>query len=187
MCVNSTSCVLFNPCDLLTSCLSCATGLHQRGGLLVRLQCCWLTNGIIRSPVPSCFPVHSPTFLSPATSSCRFFPLAAGCAVTPRPRVCPSVPAGISHEKSACRGQDGRLCQTGYSRAQPHILSSFHMQQKKWPGGVCCHIPSGGSSLLGRCERTSCEDAVVKVRSPSFRLLSICSSPLRTSSCSSQI
>lgn len=30
MCVNSTSCVPFNPCDLLTSWLSSATGLHQR-------------------------------------------------------------------------------------------------------------------------------------------------------------
>lgn len=164
--------------------------LHQRGGLLVTLQnAAGWPDGIIRSSVSHgiphpgrCFPVHSPICLFPAKSFSSFFTY---CVFTALPCMRPWIPAGISHAEVRTLAFV-RTVTAGLNK------TSFHpfIFNRKTQNGLEVFANTSLQQVISYCAVLRLPprgQAVVKILSPSFRLLSVCSSPHRTSSCSCQI
>lgn len=152
-------------------------------------ECCRLTDGIIRSSVSHgiphpgrCFPVHSPICLFPAKSFSSFFTY---CVFTALPCMRPWIPAGISHAEVRTLAFV-RTVTAGLNK------TSFHpfIFNRKTQNGLEVFANTSLQQVISYCAVLRLPprgQAVVKILSPSFRLLSVCSSPHRTSSCSCQI
>lgn len=192
MCVNSTSFVRRHAVYLLPSSLSCVSlsgPPSERWFAGDTPECCRLTDGIIRSSVSHgiphpgrCFPVHSPICLFPAKSFSSFFTY---CVFTALPCMRPWIPAGISHAEVRTLAFV-RTVTAGLNK------TSFHpfIFNRKTQNGLEVFANTSLQQVISYCAVLRLPprgQAVVKILSPSFRLLSVCSSPHRTSSCSCQI